>query len=137
MKIVLFVLLGLFVWLGIVPALLAIPKDSKFTTYPSRLEFFFYACVFVLLVPFMPFMPLVGVLWSAYLSIKRKILKYPKFEDFERNGRTFTFTGNPNIICNCLSSGKCEQYPYRDNTCSNPFIDVGGEKICTRVWKEK
>lgn len=133
MKIVLFIALGLLVWMGILPAILAIPEDSKFTTYRGRFEFFFYAFTAILILPFTP---IILVVYHGFWHLKRKILKYPTVDDFERDGKTYTFTGNPNIICNCLTSGKCEQYPYRNNE-ENPFIDVKGEKICSRVWKEK
>lgn len=50
--------------------------------------------------------------------------------------KEYTFVGNPDIECKCLSNGrKCNQRNMQE-ILDNPWEYVNPGKICTRVWKE-
>lgn len=60
-------------------------------------------------------------------------------EDIQVSNGVWKFTGNPSLICECLSGKGCIQFPERSNDGSNPFVAEDSTKpsgkICTRIWK--
>lgn len=60
-------------------------------------------------------------------------------EDIQVSNGVWKFTGNPSLICECLSGKGCIQFPEMSNNGSNPFVAEDSSKpsgkICTRVWK--
>jgi hypothetical protein len=59
-------------------------------------------------------------------------------KNFVQDGKEYTFIGNKDIICGCLSNGqKCNQRNM-ENISENPWTtgDWRQGYICNRVWKE-
>lgn len=60
-------------------------------------------------------------------------------EDIVVSNGVWKFTGNPDLICKCLSGKGCIQFPEKSNNGNNPFVSEDSTKtsgkICERVWK--
>ncbi len=58
------------------------------------------------------------------------------FENFVQDGVEYTFVGNKDIVCKCLSNGQRCNQRNMDEILSNPWKgDFKSGKFCERVWK--